>query len=416
MRKVINSLAMMVAMALLASPCFAGFTLFDTAKDAMFIARGEFTSLQRTHNGDRLVFRCDTALKGSISGEVTLEPFEVAPADEALGREAIVGFDLINGKYYFSSTNLRRGVFMAEDGINDCEKALKGLITINQPHQPMIEAELRKRLEYQNLAYEGEFPAELIDAWKAELVKHCKLHGSAAARDAAKCLYEHGLFKTKVTLGDLQVIAPEVPLTPSGSTERSYMILVIRNENSVHPSFETLMTMLREETADFNVGRLAELFNAKDHNAVFAAMDGIVRDAGATEQQQVNALQILQAFRNVATLGTIRQALVTQQNAGVETMRKNVARRALLALRDIPDASSIETLSNFIASDVCAQKPEFLKRGLLALSMVDNDQTNAFIRAKFLAAKDNPAMRQFLRGLLKENKDWRGAVMIHNED
>ncbi len=242
MRKVLYSLATMTALALMASPCFAGFTLFDTAKDTMFIGRGEFTSLERTNKGDRLVFRCDTAIKGSISGEVTLEPFEVANADAALGREAIVGFDLINGKYYFSSTNLRRGVFMQEDGIEQCELALKSLVAINGPYQPLIESELRKRLEYQSLAYEGEFPAELMDAWKVELVKQCKLHGSAAARDAAKCLFEHNLFKGKVTLADLQKVALEVPLTPPphlptpppsapvpGSVERSkFMMLAWR--------------------------------------------------------------------------------------------------------------------------------------------------------------------------------------------
>lgn len=416
MRKVINTLAMMVGMALLASPCFAGFTLFDTAKDAMFIARGEFTSLQRTNKGDRLVFRCDNALKGSIAGEVTLEPFEVAPADAALGREAIVGFDLINGRYYFSSTNLRRGVFMAEDGINDCEKALKGLIAINTPYQPMIEGELRKRLEYQSMAYEGEFPHELLQQWKVELVRHCTYHGSAAARDAAKCLLEHALFKGTLTLADLQKIGPEVPLTPAGSTERSFMILVIRNENSVHPDFETLLSMLREETADFNVGRLAELFNAKEHPMVFAAMDAIIRNPEAAEQHQVNALQILQAFRDKSTLPTMRHALKTQQAAGVDGMRKDVLRRALLALRDTPDASSVEDLSSFLASDICARKPEFLKRGLLALAMIDTDQTNAMLRSRYLQAKDNPGMRQFLRSLQVENKDWRGAVMIHKED
>ena len=416
MRKVIYSLAMMTALSLMASPCFAGFTLFDTAKDAMFIGRGEFTSLERTNKGDRLVFRCDSAIKGSISGEVTLEPFEVAPADEALGREAIVGFDLINGKYYFSSTNLRRGVFMQEDGINQCEQALKALVAINEPYQPLIISELRKRLEYQSLAYEGEFPAELMDAWKIELVKQCKLHGSAAARDAAKCLFEHNLFKGKATLADLQKVGPEVALTPAGSTERSYMILVIRNENSVHPDFETLLAMLKEETADFNVGRLAELFNAKDHNMVFGAMDAIVKDTATTEQQQVNALQILQAFREVSTLPTVRFALKAQQDAGVSGMRKNVARRALLALRDIPDASSIDALTSFLVSDVSVKKFEFQKRALLALSMIDNDQTNSMIRTQFNASKNNPALKQFLRGLLPENKGWRGAIIVHNED
>lgn len=416
MRKVIYSLAMMTALSLMASPCFAGFTLFDTAKDTMFIGRGEFTSLERTNKGDRLVFRCDTAIKGSISGEVTLEPFEVAPADAALGREAIVGFDLINGKYYFSSTNLRRGVFMQEDGINDCETALKALVAVNAPFQPIIESELRKRLEYQTLAYEGEFPAELIDAWKLELIKQCRLHGSAAARDAAKCLFEHNLFKGKVTLADMQKVAVEVPLTPAGSTERSFMILVIRNENSVHPDFETLLTMLKQETADFNVGRIAELFNAKDHNMVFGAMDVIVKDTNATEQQQVNALQVLQAFRQVSTLPTVRFALKAQQDAGVSGMRKNVARRALLALRDIPDASSVAALTAFLVSDVCVKKFEFQKRAFLALSVIDNDETNSMIRTKFAASKDNPALKQFLRGLLPENKDWRLAVIVHNED
>ena len=194
------------------------------------------------------------------------------------------------------------------------------------------------------------------------------------------------------------------------------MILVIRNENSVHPDFETLLAMLKEETADFNVGRLAELFNAKDHNMVFGAMDAIVKDTTATEQQQVNALQILQAFREVSTLPTVRFALKSQQDAGVSGMRKNVARRALLALRDIPDASSIDALTSFLVSDVSVKKFEFQKRALLALSMIDNDQTNSMIRTQFNASKNNPALKQFLRGLLPENKGWRGAIIVHNED
>lgn len=194
------------------------------------------------------------------------------------------------------------------------------------------------------------------------------------------------------------------------------MILVIRNENSVHPGFETLLAMLKEETADFNVGRLAELFNAKDHGAVFAAMDTIVKDTDATEQHQVNALQVLQAFRQVSTLPTVHYALKKQQDAGVEGMRKNVARRALMAMRDTPDTSSVAALESFLVSEICGAKFEFEKRALQALAMIDTDQTNAMIRAKFIASKDSPARRQFLRGLLSENKDWRGAIMIHNED
>ena len=413
MRKMIFSLATMVGLALMASPCLAGFTLFDTAKDSMFIGRGEFTSLERTLKGDRLVFRCDTALKGNVTGEVTLEPFEIAPADAALGREAIVGFQLINGKYYFAYQ--RRGVFMAEDNLNSCDKALRDFIAVNAPHQPLIEGELRKRLEYQNLQYEGEYPADLMQAWRSTLVRQCSYHNSVAARDAAKVLFEHALFKGQASLAEIQKVAAEIPATPQGTTERAYMLLLVRSQASAHPAYETLISMLNEETADYNVGHIADYLLVKDRGQVFETLRGILTSPASTSQQMVNALQVLQAFKDAHGLVIVRDALIAQQSKGVEGFDKNVTRRALLAMRDTPDASSVDVIVAFYNSEICTAKFEFQKRALQALAVIDTDYTNNFVRHVVQTTKVE-ALKQFAKALLPENKSYRAVVTVPNED
>ncbi len=414
MRKVLLSLASLMGLAFLASPCQAGFTLFDTARDSMYVARGEFVALERTAGGDRLVFRCDTALKGSISGEVTLEPFEKAPADAALGRPAIVGFNLINGKYHFSY-HQRRGVFMHEDGIDKCETALRRLIEINAPFQPLIENELRKRLEYQNLAHEGEYPAELLSAWRQELVDQCSLSGSAAARDAAKCLFEHPLFKGTATLGDLHKVAQAVVTSARSTHERAYMLLLIRDEVSVHPSYETLLGMLWEEAADYNVAHLASLLSSKPRAQVIQDMAAAINDAGRTSQQRENAVHVLGALRDEAGLPTIRGAVNAERLKGAVNFDRKVMRRALLALRDIPSAENAQTLEQLLDSDICREKFEFLKRTLVAWSTMDTEASNNYLRGLYKLTQNN-ALKQFVKGLLPENKEWRRAVIVHPEE
>ena len=116
MRKVLTTLALLLGVSLCSSTLSAGYTMFDTVKDSMIIARGEFVGLERTAKGDRLTFRCDEFLKGSLSGsEMIIEPFEIAPADNALGREAIVGVVLIDGKYKVQY--MRRSIIMESDDV-----------------------------------------------------------------------------------------------------------------------------------------------------------------------------------------------------------------------------------------------------------------------------------------------------------
>ena len=66
MRKAIATLAVITVMTLVSTALQANFTMFDMAKDSMYIVRGEYTGLERTQKGDRLTLRCDVIIKGDL--------------------------------------------------------------------------------------------------------------------------------------------------------------------------------------------------------------------------------------------------------------------------------------------------------------------------------------------------------------
>lgn len=428
MKKLILTMATGAVMALCAQSASAAFTLFDLAKDSMYVARGEFTELERTSEGDRLTLRCDNLLKGDLAPGTTLvlESFEPAPADEALGRDVIVGFNLMNGKYYFNLHPYSWRSFYfedmdhAQDGMARNEAALKRFIDINRPYQAVIERELRKRLEYGTLAYEGEFTNEnapgLKDAWKAELLAQMAQKGTIAARDAAKAFVDHSLFRYTLNADELRYVGSIVAKSEVGSIERSYMLEIIRNEFSAHPELPVLLKMLREETTDYCVGKLANLFNVvEDRQAVIETVGTMAADKSEATQVRINALQTLGALKDLTALPHVHAALLGEQNAA--DFNKDVVRGALKALRRLNSTDSEALLEAYIATEQCQASWELTRRAWIAYSMIDSTNTNAKIHQRFLATSANDvAHRKFFGRLLEGNKLNRELLMVFNED
>lgn len=415
--------AMLAVLVLGAQAATAAFTLYDLARDSMYVARGEFIELERTAGGDRLHLRCDKLLKGDLAtgGTVVLEAFEPAPADEALGRDVLVGFNLINGKYYFNMHPYAWRSFYFEetdeaaDGMNQNEACLTRFIDINRPHQATIEAELRKRLEFQTLAYEGQFSNELINEWKAELLAQMTRKGTVAARDAAKAFVDHTLFRNTLTTEEMQYVGGLLKNSQPASLERSYMLEIVRNEFSAHPSLNVLVTMLREETADYCVGKLSNLFSAvEDRAKVVGTIGAMAADGAETTQIRVNALQTLAAIRDLAGLPHVQTALSGEMERG-EGFNKDVVRGCLKAMRRLASESSAELLQAYIATEQCSNSWELTRRAWIAYSLIDSATTNQVVEDKFKATpKSSVAHRQFYGRL--NNKINRELIMVFNED
>lgn len=424
MRKAMNILAVALGSALLGGALQANFTVFDMAKDSMYIARGEFTGLQRTAQGDRLTVRCDAMIKGELpSGtEVTLEAFEPAPADAALGRDAIVAFNLINGKHYFLHHPFaQRGAFYFETddkhpaGLEQTERALRNFILINEPHKATIEAELRKRLILQDAGYEGEFSAELIRAWKSELLQQAAWAETWAARDAAKALVDHKLFKGQCTVAELQQVGGLVALSEVGSIGRAYMLELIRTEASAYPALGTLLAMVREETSQACVGKLSNLLLvAEDRAAVLAAMGSLISGEDSTDQMRCNGLQVLQAIRDAGGLVHVYAAISAQMAKGADHS-KPVLRRAFEALKAMPGTANLPLLDSFLASEVAKASWEMTQYAWVAYAMTDTPETNQKIYAMLRENADNKAKKSFFNKLVPENKVYRELLIIHPE-
>ncbi len=424
MKKILATLAAAATITVCAQSANAAFTLFDLAKDSMYVARGEFTELERTNGGDRLTLRCNNLLKGDLAPGTTLvlESFEPAPADEALGRDVIVGFNLINGKYYFNLHPYSWRSFYFEDtdeaadGLNRNETAIKNFVSINAPHQAVIERELRKRLEYGTLAYEGEYDKALVNEWKAELLRQLSAKGSVAARDAAKAFIDHALFRNTLTVEEIQYVGSLVKGSQIGSLERSYMLEIIRNEFSAHPPLATQLVMLREETTQMCVGKLSNLFSAvENREAVIAAIGEMAAAQSEPTQVRVNALQTLAAMRDLTALPYVHTALLGEQNAS--DFNKDVVRGALKALRRLHSADNEALLETYIATEQCQTSWELTRRAWIAYSMIDSTNTNIKIRQRFQATSANDvAHRKFFGRLLESNKVSRELLMVFNED
>jgi len=423
MRKVLNILAVALGTTLLGGALQANFTTFDMAKDAMYITRGEFVGLERTGLGDRLTVRCDTMIKGQLAAgtEVVLEAFEPAPADQALGRDVIVAFNLINGKHYFINHPFaQRGAFYFEtddkaaDGLAQTERALRNLILINEPHKAEIEAELRKRLQYQNAGYEGEYAAPLVNAWKAELLLQASWKDTWAARDAVKALVDHQIFKGQCTVAELQQVGGLVAQSEVGSICRAYMLELIRNEATAHPSLPVLCAMVAEETSQACVGKLSNLLLvAEDRATVLNRMGAFINDAGSSVQVRCNALQILQAIKDHNSLPLVHGAITAEVNRG-EDCSKPVLRRAFEALKAMPDTQNVTALETFLAGEVAAASWEMTRHAWVALAMVDSTETNQKVITQFKNA-ENEGKKKFFQTLLPNNKVYRELVIIHPE-
>lgn len=423
MQKALNIFAVAMGAALLGGVLQANVTVFDMAKDSMFITRGEFVGLERTGVGDKLTLRCDTMIKGSLATgtEVTLEAFEPAAADAALGRDVIVGFNLINGKHYFQHHPFaQRGAFYFEtddkhaDGLAWTERALRNFIAINEPHKAEIEAELRKRLQYQNAGYEGEFAAPLINAWKAELLVQASWKDTWAARDAAKALVDHALFKGQCSVAELQQVGGLVPQSEIGSICRAYMLELIRNEPSAYPGLPVLFAMVAEETSQACVGKLSNLLLvAEDRAAVLGRMGELINAEGSSAQVRCNALQILQAIKDKAGLPHVHAAITAEMNRGGDHS-KPVLRRAFDALKAMADAQNITLIETFLAGEIAAGSWEMTRHAWVAYAMVDSTATNQKMNQLY-SAEQNPAKKKFFQAMLPQNKVYRELLIIHPE-
>ncbi len=423
MLKAFNIFAVAVAAALLGTALRADFTLFDMAKDSMYITKGEFTGLQRTGVGDRLTLRCDTMIKGAlpVGTEVTLEAFEPAPADAALGRDVIVGFNLINGKHYFLHHPFaQRGAFYFEtddtapNGLEQTERALRNLLVINEPRLPLIVAELQKRLQYEDAGYEGSFPADLIQAWRSELILQASWKNTWAARDAAKALVDHKLFKGTCSVEEICMIGALVANSEVGSITRAYMLELIRTESSAHPSMNVLVGMVREEVSQACVGKLSNLLKVcQDRPAVLAAMGELISNSNSSVQMRCNGLQILQALRDVNGLVHVHAAIRAEMARGADNS-KPVLRRAFDAMRSTPDTSNAKVIEDFQATEICTASWEMTQYSWVAYAMIDTTGSNVKIAQMFTSEK-NEARKNFFNKLMPQNKVYRELLIIHPE-
>lgn len=425
MRKAIATLAVLAAAILAAPGLYANFTMFDLAKDSMFIVRGEFTSLERTDAGDKLVLHCDEVITGDdlkAGMDVVLEPFERAHADDALGREVIVCFNLMDGKHYFLNHphGQRSFIFessdVAPDGLDRNEQALRNFLAINEPHMREIRDELRKRLQFEDAGYMGSFDSELLEDWKAELLNQVSWTGTRAAKDAAKALFEHSLFKDLVTVADLEQVGSIVPSSAPGTIGRAYMLELIRQQDSAHPSLPVLLDMLREETSQACVGKLTNLFLAsskENRETVIGEIGEIVTSVSAPEQARVNALQVFEGLEFTESLPFVREAL--QMEVESTGKSKEVVRGALKALRTTHDGDNLELLQSTLESDYVSESWELTQRAWVALAMINSDESNEAVFDAWRNEKVR-ARKDFFRKLLPENKLVREMIIIHRED
>ncbi len=441
MNKILATLTAAIALSLFAQSGHAAFTLYDLARDSMYIARGEFTSLERTSQGDRLTLRCDTWIKNwsgetlENRAEVVLEPFEHHPADAALGRDVIVGFNLINGKYYFNMAPYAWRSFYfenadhAENGLDRNEQALRNFVAINAPHQANIEEELRQRLVRQSLEYEGnwtedKFPG-LWTSWKEELLNQMAWRGTIAARDAAKAFVSHPVFKFKLTAQEKERVGALLKSSQPGSVERSYMLELVRADKHAHPDLETMLGMLREETADYCVGKLAVLFHMHDDREAVVSAIGEMAVDRSQQRPRVNALQTLAAMKDASALPFVHGVLTNEQARGAEREKfdKDAVRGALNALKAIRNTESAEVLESYIASEQCTASWELTQRAWIAYSVIDSDRTNKAIQEEFVRVRQakpvNSARLRLMARLLNtspEQKIKRELIQVFNED
>ncbi|MCC6574219.1 MAG: hypothetical protein IT462_10550 [Planctomycetes bacterium] len=422
MKKLMTSLGLIAVSGLMAGQLQAGFSLFDTAKDSGYIARGRFIGLERTAGGDRLTFRLDSFIKGSIAEtEVVIEPFDKAYNDVAVGQDAIVGFTRSNVDQKYRTSWGIRSIFLPNQNLTSCDTALQNLVAINAPYQAVIDAELAKRAEYQDPGYEGVFPGALMEAWRTELLSQISLAGSDAAKSAAQVLVEHKLFKGTVGPSQLaQYVAPRVTLTPSGTKERAYVLMLIGSQPSLYPNTDELFTMLGQEMPNSEIscaGHIAGLLRIKPRTDVVTRLQTLVTGDIDTPVK-ANALFVAETLKDISTLPMV-QGLLTAQSALGADADLTLTRAALKVLRATPHSSSAQLLVDFLASDLCKQDKnpdtwwEMTRRGIVAYAMINNPTTNAKVREWFFAAEG--ARRQYLRFMIEENKDWRPVVMIFNE-
>lgn len=422
MKKVLATVAVMMMSVLMAGSLSANFTIFDLTKDSLDIARGEFTGLQRTSAGDRLTLRCDEVLKGSIQPgqSVTLEAFERAPSDEALGRDVIVFFFQKDGKAFYMNHPFtwRSYVFetddVAADGLDQNELAIRAFLSINELHSEAIAAQLAERNIRKDLGYPGEYEPQVIDQWKAELIKQAGWAGTRAAWDAAKALCDSVLFRGKLSEAELMTIGSLLPASAPGTIERAYMLELVRNQTSAHPAFPAQITMLREETSQACVGKLSNLMSAvEDRQMVLEAVGSIAANREEPSQVRVNALQILQALADTNGLSYVHAAVFGELEA--IDFDKDVMRRAMSALRSTPDATNVPLLNSCLAHERFTSSWELQQRAWVAYAMVDTAETNNTLMQNFLSA-ETEGKRFWFKKLLKGNEIIRKLIIIHKED
>lgn len=422
MNMIFRSLIVVLIGVVYAGSLQANYTLFDLAKDSAHIVRGEFVELERTAKGDRLTIRCDKILKGDIAAntEITLEPFEIHKADDALGREVIVGFDLLEGVYVFNKAPFAWRSFYFEEtdtapnGLDMNEKALSAFVAINALHQDEITEQLNMRSEQQDLSYEGHFSEELINIWKVELLKQMQLKGSWAARDAAKAVVDHDLFKNRMTVAELQQIGTIISDAQVGTLGRAYMLEAIRQEASAYPAREVLIQIVREETSQSVVGKVSNLLIVdEDRAAVLEMIGSMINGSAETTQARINAMQVLLGLRDEVGVAHVHTALQTEMESA--DFNKDIVRAALETLRAVPSEDSVTSLEAYMESDQFINSWELRQRTWIAFARIDSEYTNAKIKTAW-ESETNAREKGLLKKMLEVNKKLRLIYIVHKED
>ena len=414
-------------------------TIFTDVFRATHIIRGHVVDCEWRKANNTITIRPTTYLKGDPLPEqlLTIETLSNSDLRFTIGEETLVGvIHTVDGRF-----GLANGIASMTTGargwnVQASVDLATQLLTINSEFAEEVEA------AYAQAPADAYFrvPEYVRGAWVNALVNAFSVTDSWAAYQAAQELTHNLTFVSHdLEPGHLTTIANAVRNSKPGTYDRGYGYIMLARHAAPLVSIETAIKHVRDEKADIVLDHIASYLAACfPSNEVVPALAEIYgkpkrlvgEEAGYTDDERANAIIVTTQFGSRDALTTLLPLL------GYETSRRP-QRELLKSLAALSHENNylplisylnggvattpLETIERRSLGEVPRQQHDVLnsvhlhKLTLLAIAMIDSEESNAFIDAAFEQTWVLE-LKHFLRPLRSINKGWRDYVnMIPGE-
>lgn len=398
-------------------PNFKVSSMFHDVFRSTHIAIGRVSAVTYPSSNVKITFEPTEYLMGSPIDTPSVDLITNFNGDlrHLVGTEVVCGMlHAANGKW--GLTHGLESVTPVSWDVSASVQMYRDLVSINAEYSE----EIAIALDENPMDGRFNFPDGLMSAWTDLLVRNFGKTDTIVAHHAGRVLFKEPMFQGRLTNEHVQAIANAVRRSGDQTFDRGYGFMLLTKYESTALTVAEVMDLMKREVAKINLDHLAVyLHHTRSAEEVVPALSAIILDRTQSNKARRNAIIVAGQFGSREILPTMHQVL------GRETNRE-LARQILNTYRYLSDAQNYGPLVSYLnggnnqgyavrTQSDCRDSIELLKRTLVAIAMIDTDESNKLIEHAYYNANEE-WLRDFINPLRLQNKAWRVRVDIMDEE